>query len=358
MKEFMDQLLLFFYCFTIVFFRTPDYSYVLATCLTLIYVGVNNSLFKRKVNIVFGILILMAGFFVSDIFLFIPLILYNLLLTDNRIMGVLYLLIGISMLPNQNPTLISWYLLGAVMSAYMYYGTMHIKALHKELIRTRDDSTEHTELLREKNTALIDKQNYMVQNATLKERNRIAREIHDNVGHMLSRAILMTAALQTADQEEISKEPLKMLGETLNTAMNSIRESVHDLHDDSILLEQAVREITENFAFAPISLLYDIREEIPREVKYAFLAILKESLHNIEKHSNAKNVWVTMTEHPALYQMIVRDDGTVIEKQGDKGIGLTNMEDRIVSLNGTLHIYTEDGFRLFITIPKSGGKET
>ena len=61
-------------------------------------------------------------------------------------------------------------------------------------MKLRDDSTEKNLLLEEKNHMLVEKQNYEIYTATLKERNRIAREIHDNVGHLLSRSILITGA--------------------------------------------------------------------------------------------------------------------------------------------------------------------
>ena len=64
----------------------------------------------------------------------------------------------------------------------------------RELKRTRDDSRERDLLLSQKNKALLEKQDYEIYNATLKERNRIAREIHDNVGHVLSKFILMLGA--------------------------------------------------------------------------------------------------------------------------------------------------------------------
>ena len=51
-------------------------------------------------------------------------------------------------------------------------------------MKLRDDSTEKNLLLEEKNHMLVEKQNYEIYTATLKERNRIAREIHDNVGHL------------------------------------------------------------------------------------------------------------------------------------------------------------------------------
>lgn len=66
--------------------------------------------------------------------------------------------------------------------------------MYFEIRRIKDDSEERTLLLAEKNKALQEKQNYEIYAATLRERNRIAREIHDNVGHLLSRTILLTGA--------------------------------------------------------------------------------------------------------------------------------------------------------------------
>ena len=57
-------------------------------------------------------------------------------------------------------------------------------------------------MLQEKNKNLMEKQDYEIYLATLRERNRIAREIHDNVGHMLSRSILQMGALITIHKEE------------------------------------------------------------------------------------------------------------------------------------------------------------
>ena len=68
--------------------------------------------------------------------------------------------------------------------------------------RYRDDSTEINLLLKEKNKNLLINQNYEINNATLTERNRIAREIHDNVGHMLSRAIMITGAIKVVNKNE------------------------------------------------------------------------------------------------------------------------------------------------------------
>ena len=74
--------------------------------------------------------------------------------------------------------------------------------MYFEIKRIKDDSEERTMLLAEKNKALQEKQNYEIYAATLRERNRIAREIHDNVGHLLSRTILLTGAAKTVNQDK------------------------------------------------------------------------------------------------------------------------------------------------------------
>ena len=102
----------------------------------------------------------------------------------------------------------------------------------------------------------------------MRERNRIAREIHDNVGHVLSRSILMTAACKTINKNDALDPLLGNLEESLNGAMNSIRSSVHDLHDDAVDLEDAIKGLVKDFTFCPVKLTYDMSRQIPREVKY------------------------------------------------------------------------------------------
>ena len=84
-----------------------------------------------------------------------------------------------------------------VFSIFIQYRTRQAQRLEDQLKKQRDDSQELSLLLESRNKALIERQNYEIHLATLKERNRIAREIHDHVGHMLSRSILQVGALMT-----------------------------------------------------------------------------------------------------------------------------------------------------------------
>lgn len=257
---------------------------------------------------------------------------------------------------------------GFILAFFLWSHTRQYEILTRNFRQSRDDSEEHALLLSEKNKALLEKQDYEIYAATLRERNRIAREIHDNVGHVLSRSILMTAACKTINKNEALDPLLGNLEESLNGAMNSIRSSVHDLHDDAVNLEDAIKGLVKDFTFCPVTLTYDMSRQVPREVKYSLISITKEGLSNVMRHSNADSVNILLREHPALYQLCIEDNGTLgskipdIQTDADSnkmetvsgGMGLSNIQDRVKALGGTVQITQEKGFRIFVTIPKSG----
>lgn len=96
--------------------------------------------------------------------------------------------------------------------------------------------------------------------------------------------------------------------------------------------------------------------DVPREIRYSFIMIVKEALNNVIKHSNATRVSVLAREHPGLYQLVIEDNGSVSGseevKDGARGIGIQNMKERIEALDGTIQIRKERGFRIYITVPK------
>ena len=257
---------------------------------------------------------------------------------------------------------------GFILAFFLWSHTRQYEILTRNFRQSRDDSEEHALLLSEKNKALLEKQDYEIYAATLRERNRIAREIHDNVGHVLSRSILMTAACKTINKNEALDPLLGNLEESLNGAMNSIRSSVHDLHDDAVNLEDAIKGLVKDFSFCPVTLTYDMSRQVPREVKYSLISITKEGLSNVMRHSNADSVNILLREHPALDQLCIEDNGTLgskipdIQTDADSnkmetvsgGMGLSNIRDRVKALGGTVQITQEKGFRIFVTIPKSG----
>ena len=284
---------------------------------------------------------------------FFPLIIFDFLKYNSKKYLPLLILPPLLASWNGQMTFSLTFLCLAAISTLVNHLFFHIGALDEITKDMRDKYTEHGLALQQKNKDLLEKQDYEIHLATLEERNRIARDIHDHVGHGLSRAILQTGALQALNGDDKLAPFLDGLQETLTDAMNNIRGSVHDLKDDAVDLYEAVNKILENTPFK-INLNYDISQSVPNPVKYCFLTVLKEGLTNATKHSDATDLDITLQEHPALYQLLLADNGTGEPQTTGRGIGLQNIEERVQNLGGYCNFTYKNGFRIFITIPKGG----
>ena len=208
-----------------------------------------------------------------------------------------------------------------------------------------------------------EQETYMAQ---LKERNRIAREIHDHVGHTLTRAILQLGALFTIYKEEPLHSQLSDLKETLDLSMNNIRAGVHDLHDESIDLEMAFLQITEPLKERyTLELETDFENNISGDLKNVVIGVVKEAVSNIIKHSTNDTVRITFRKHPSMYQLVICDymqgeQGRSVpdfEYEDQRGMGLANIENRVYSVGGKVQISKGKEFRIFITIPRKSTNE-
>ncbi len=326
---------------------------VIAMLLAVTAAAVGIYIEGKQIWYIPSVIIFLLSFLEPELSLVFPMFLYDLVYYKKYMFTVPFFLLFAVRPPGTAEETALW-VCTAALSALLAYKTKKKQFLAKEFIRIRDSGEELNLLLKEKNESLLEKQDYEIYLATLKERNRIAREIHDNVGHMLSRSILMTGALLTVEKEGAVHEQLLHMKETLSMAMDSIRQSVHGLHDDSIDLEQSVREIAESIQPEyHVKLEYDMSEHIPRRVKYCLIAVVKEGVSNILKHSNGSQVQIGLREHPGFYQLSIEDNGTGTKAEAGRGIGLSNMKERAEALGGTFHIYRNRGFVVFMTIPKT-----
>lgn len=299
-----------------------------------------------------------------------------------------------SPVPQENLAFYAFMVLSLCLLAWgLAWRTKELMRLKQDFRLLRDTSTEYHLLLQQKNRDLLEKQNHEIHIATLKERNRIAREIHDNVGHMLSRSLLQSGALMAVNQQENLKEPLNALKDTLSSAMDAIRSSVHGLHDDSIDLESVITDLLSDFVNYQVRLDYDMGRFVPSAVKYCFISVTKEALANIVRHSKATKISITLREHPSFYQLIVEDNGTGAAKSSlpgtadsrnnrldtaaeksrmwttgadsnntrdieadsnnAQGMGLSNIKERVDSLNGHFSVSSAHGFRIFVSVPNT-----
>lgn len=351
MRSFFNIILLFlFSLFPICFIDiTPAFILAFTLCISLVC---SCSFIFGRCRLILLLLYAAAIFPIPELLLFLPPVTYWLAESRRYIPAAAICAAGLFFHSSSGYPLLIYILLGCLIAVWLCRQNLDHTYLYRQYKHIRDDSREANLLLTQKNQTLREKQDYEIYAATLKERNRIAREIHDNVGHLLTRSILITGALKITNTEEKLDPSLNQLEETLSAAMDNIRTSVHDLHDESVNLEEAVKSLILDFSFCPVTLDYDMEHAVPREVKYGFLAILKEALSNITRHSDASAVHIVIREHPALYQLLIEDNGTRTGVIHESGIGLANMRERIQSLKGNIQFTNEKGFRIFITVPR------
>ena len=245
--------------------------------------------------------------------------------------------------------------------------TAQLEREQERMRRTRDELQERALALEARNRDLADRQDYEVELATLAERARIAREIHDNVGHQLTRASLQTEALRVVHANEAGvAADFADVKRTVDEALQLVRSSVHALNDNAANLSVQLERIVEGARSdgGPQIELEVLAEHAPANVANCFAAVLREALSNTMRHACAQTVTVRCMEHPSFYQLIVTDDGAggvqASSRGTAEGMGLGSMRERVEALGGTFTAGPRagaGGWRVFATVPKQQGNE-
>lgn len=298
------------------------------------------------------LLILLLSFVSNTFLFFIPLVCYPFFHTPYTYLCFPTAFVLYMQYKNIPSLAIASICLLCVMSYILKYRTDIYIGEHKHFEEIRHSLKEYNSNLNLKNKELIERQDYEVTNATLNERNRIAREIHDSVGHTLSSSILQIAALTAIVQDEQISSHLNEVNKRLTDGMNSIRASIHNIHEESIDLNLKIKELVDAFEFCPIHYTYDVENDFSSKAKYSLIFIVRESLTNIIKYSNATLVTLAVSELPGFYKIIIQDNGTKFSTSTiSSGMGTISMYDRVNSLGGTFNINKDNGYRIYITIP-------
>ncbi len=353
MNKLIDKLIIFIFCIAL-YIPNTNYSPMIVPILIATIISASLSYFENDIlTLTWFLFFIVACVYNSVFLLFIPLISYDVLFFKIKWIWLLApLLIMINFI--QTLSITNILILSFLVAAYLLkHRTVSLQNIKNEYYTLLDSSKEISMMFEIKNKELMEKQDYEINLATLNERNRIARDIHDNVGHMLSSSILQIGALLITSKDEKTKDSLVLIKDTLSKAMDSIRNSVHDLHEDSIDLHIEIKSLVKNFKFCPVELDYDVETNLDKKLKYCFIAVVKEALSNIIMHSNATKASIILREHPALFQLVIQDNGTRGFYKSDKGIGLKNISDRVSAFNGNLNLSFDKGFRIFISIPKT-----
>ncbi|MGN0375465.1 MAG: sensor histidine kinase [Butyrivibrio sp.] len=374
MNTIIDRIILLLIGVCCVIFGEIPEVYKIAVILTaIIYMGLTFYFAESRIHFLIDLAAVILLIMYDGFLPFVPLLVYEgvcgilrkdfreiYVISGGTVVYVLLKLAGekrLSVYGNgNNIVLLLLWILGIILGIYFAYNTGEIIRLRREKLKIRDDNEEIRRLMVMKNRLLRERQDSEITMATLKERNRIAREIHDNVGHLLSRSLLQVGALRTIYKEEPMAASLADLQATLNESMTNVRNSVHNLHNESFDLQKAIKDLAAKNSGFSVKLEYDMENEVPRKIKYCLISVITESFENARKYSDGDRIEIILREHPGLYQLIFQDNGSkAIIKE--TGIGLHNIKSRVDELDGSTAFSTEEGFRIFISIPKKGAAE-
>lgn len=358
MANIIDKLIILLCCSIFYLDKSVNNIYFIIPILIVITLSSICSYSKNKyLPSISFVLYIIISIFLPEFIYYIPLVTYDVFFIKYRYLPILILIPSLVNLHKVPSTIYIFLCLITVMGYLLKKRTIEIHTLKNDYMNLRDDTKEFSDSLVNKNKELMEKQDYEVNLATLNERNRIAREIHDNVGHLLSSSLIQIGAVIAITKEEPTRELLTNVNKTLSSGMDSIRESIHNIHDDSIDLYARLNALVENFSFCNATLEYKIENELSSKAKYSILFIVKESLSNVMKHSNSTLVTIRLIEHPGLYQLIIQDNGNKLNKKSSSGIGLSSIEERVSTLGGKINISHENGFRIFISLTKQSRRQ-
>ena len=252
------------------------------------------------------------------------------------------------------------------LAALLALRTVQEEAARRSLHVVRDDLREKVLTLQDTNVQLLQAQDYELRAAALAERTRIAREIHDGVGHLLTRLLLQVKALQVVHREEPGVvADLTTLDGGLDEALDSMRRSVHALSDDGEELATSLNMLGSRCGIESVRVDCSTEAEPPAAVARCVVAVVREALTSAARHGGARSARVAVTDYPAFWQVTVDNDGIVPAEgepaaagRGGSGLGLRSMTERVEALGGRVRITPRPRFTVFVTIPKDGqGKE-
>lgn len=196
-----------------------------------------------------------------------------------------------------------------------------------------------------------------------RERKRIAREIHDTLGHALtgiSAGIDAVKVLVDIDTNR-AKEQLNNVSVVVRDGIRDVRGSLNKMRpgalENNTLKEALIKIIREYEAISnlEIHLLYEwdnIDLDIAKED--IVFRVIQESITNSVRHGHAKTIWIELLEEES-YVMTIQDDGVGFDEL-HYGYGLKQMQERLMIIGGSVRFENRDGFYTHIEIPKIGGR--
>ena len=219
--------------------------------------------------------------------------------------------------------------------------------------------------LKKANSKLEEYASESARMAETRERNRLAREIHDTLGHSLTGIITgIEACIMLMDiAPDATKEQLRAIAEVARTGIIDVRQSVKALHPDALEtmdLEDALRKLidsTTRSTGVEITSRFDgDLNHFNQDEEDVVYRVVQESITNAIRHGRASRIHVEITRADSDLRILVLDNGMGCADI-KPGFGLHHMKERVEMLGGDLEYRSGEGFEVHARIPIRWGTE-
>ena len=244
---------------------------------------------------------------------------------------------------------------------FVFYLVLLVKNKHEEKERIR----LLNEKLEEANQRLRAYAIEVEQMAETRERNRLAREIHDTLGHALTGiAAGLDACIMMIDvAPEATKQQLNKIRDTARKGITDVRRSVKKLRPDDLErlpFQEALLEMTKDYSESSgMEITFDIfswSDNLRQDQEDVIYRVLQESITNAKRHGQATKVKITIGGNEKYLLIAIADNGRGCDEV-KQGFGLKHMRERLELLHGYIHYWSDEGFIVEAMIPLNRKEE-
>ncbi len=246
---------------------------------------------------------------------------------------------------------------GLLVAMSVFSGHLRHMLQQKEasFLETYDQERSMRYSLEETKNRLLTAARDAAYTAEIRERNRIARDIHDHVGHKLAGILLQLQVIRklaTKDPAEADKLVEQSITE-LSGALELLRDTVHNLKPRQQPGLETIRQIIESFRFCPVKFQssgdFDSLSALHSDIT---ATIIKEALTNAAGHSQATEMEISLEIRDPLVRLFIKDNGRGSGKFRE-GLGLKGMRERVRSVGGSISFSGDDGFTIVCILPRN-----
>lgn len=251
---------------------------------------------------------------------------------------------------------------GVVLMALLFFALFYAYKSKK----AKESAEQNQKIEVQKNIELLKKQELKSIKAMINgqesERKRIAQDLHDRLGSMLSMVKLNYKSIEDniGKLKEENRKQYSQANDLLDEACNTVREIAHNMVSGVLTkfglvaaLEDLKNTIKGTNTFQLELITHGLDDRLENSLEMELYGIVQELIHNVIKHANAKEVSVQLLKRVDSINLTVIDDGVGFENSSElpeSGMGLKSVASRVNELNGAFDIDTGRGSGTTINI--------